>query len=85
MDTSRQSASPEALRRLRWAARRGLRENDLVLERFFAIYGRDLEERHVGPLAELLALEDNDLWDLISGRNEPAERLRELVDWLRSC
>jgi len=65
----------DMVRRLRWRARRGLLENDLLLERFF----RDWEDRlslsdHNG-LAQLLNLTDNDLLDLLLGRAEPQDAL----------
>jgi antitoxin CptB len=54
--------------RLKWRSRRGLLELDLVLERFWAGAGRDLEEGDGRLLARLLALPDNDLLDLVMGR-----------------
>jgi antitoxin CptB len=52
-------------RRLRWRARRGLLENDLVLVRFFDRYEARLSDDDVQGLDELLDLSDNDLMDLI--------------------
>jgi antitoxin CptB len=77
--------SAEQLRRLRWNCRRGLLENDLVLEKFLGIYARDLDQTRLACLNELLALTDNDLWDVVAGRVEPAAEHVELVGWLRSC
>jgi antitoxin CptB len=77
--------SDEDLRRLRWRCRRGLLENDLVLERFLGVYARDLDAERLACLNELLELSDNDLWDLVSGRTVPTERYAELVSWLRAC
>ena len=58
-------------RRLRWRARRGLLENDLLLERFFQQWqGRMTVADHDG-LARLLDLSDNDLLDLLVGREVP--------------
>ncbi len=48
-----------ARERLKWSCRRGLLELDLVLERYLRAHPGD------GGLAELLALPDNDLWDII--------------------
>ncbi|MFO1284892.1 MAG: succinate dehydrogenase assembly factor 2 [Burkholderiales bacterium] len=59
------------LARLRWRCRRGLLENDLVLERFIAARGAGLGEQEIAMLDRLLDLTDNDLWDLIAGRAEP--------------
>ena len=69
--------------RIRWRCRRGLLENDLILTRFLDAKGATLTEEQVAMLDTLLALTDNDLWDLIAGRNEPDASLRPLVDELR--
>ena len=71
--------------RLRWRCRRGLLENDLVLERFLLVRGRELDPARLERLNELLELGDNDLWDLVCGRLEPEERYAEIVGWLRAC
>ena len=74
------------LARLRWRARRGLLENDLVLERFLAARGTTLTEDEVAMLDRLLDLNDNDLWDLIAGRSETEDpTLRPLVQALRNA
>jgi antitoxin CptB len=57
--------------RLRWRARRGLLENDLIFERFFSRYEHDLSDADVGVLTQLLELSDNDLMDLLLARKEP--------------
>lgn len=51
--------------RLRWRARRGLLENDLLLARFFQRYEHDLSSEEVFALSELLELADNDLLDIL--------------------
>jgi antitoxin CptB len=67
--------------RLRWRARRGLLENDLIFERFFSRYEHDLSDADVGALTRLLELGDNDLLDLLLARKEPEGDLarREVV------
>ncbi len=76
----------EQLRRLRWHCRRGLLENDIVLSRFLDIHARDLDQERLGALNDLLALDDNTLWDLVAGRAEAKQpRHAEIVGWLRSC
>jgi len=78
------SLTPDRLARLRWRARRGLLENDLVLERFLAARGATLNEAEVDSLDRLLDMTDNDLWDLIAGRTETGdEMLKPMVDALR--
>jgi antitoxin CptB len=58
------------LRRLRWRCRRGLLENDLVLERFLDRHAATLDEGELAALNELLELPDPELWDLVSGQRE---------------
>ena len=69
-----------ALSKLRWRCRRGLLENDLFVERFFArSEGRITESQAAGMLA-LMDLADNDLLDLLLRRKEPeGELLRDDV------
>ena len=72
------------LSRIRWRCRRGMLENDLVLERFLAARGATLNEAEVDSLDRLLDMTDNDLWDLIAGRTETGdEMLKPMVDALR--
>ena len=73
------------LARICWRCRRGLLENDLILARFLDAKGTNLTEECAAMLDRLLDLADNDLWELIVGRAEPADaRLRPLVEELRS-
>ncbi|TFZ02421.1 succinate dehydrogenase assembly factor 2 [Ramlibacter henchirensis] len=78
-----------AVGKLRWRCRRGLLENDLFLERFFARHGACLTPRQGQLLEELMQLSDNDLMDLLLCRREPAGELdrpemRQLLQLLRS-
>jgi antitoxin CptB len=50
--------------RLRWKCRRGLLELDLVLEKYVEKNPYDAE------LNELLEMQDNDLWEIVSGRSD---------------
>ena len=50
--------------RLKWKCRRGLLELDLVLEKYMEKNPYDVE------LDELLEQQDNDLWDIVSGRSD---------------
>ena len=45
-------------------------ENDLILQRFFERYGSQLSVEDGKVLSQLLALEDNDLMDLLIGRKD---------------
>ena len=58
------------LYRLKSDARRGLLENDLILQRFFERYGAQISAEDGKVLSQLLALDDNDLMDLLIGRKD---------------
>ena len=74
------------LKRLRWRCRRGLLENDLVLERFLELYGSRLSEKQVKAFGSLLDSGDKELRDLVVRRSEPGDPdLVEVVELLRSC
>jgi antitoxin CptB len=61
----------KALGKLRWRCRRGMLENDLFVERFFARHGEVLTEPQARGLEALMELPDNDLLDLLLARTEP--------------
>ncbi|MFD1561179.1 succinate dehydrogenase assembly factor 2 [Paraburkholderia silviterrae] len=75
-ETSHQS-DPLRRARLRWRARRGLLENDLIFERFFGRYESSLSDADVGALTRLFELSDNELMDLLLERTEPDGDLAE--------
>ncbi len=87
---SSHQADPHRRARLRWRARRGLLENDLIIERFFARYEQELTDADVGALTILLELSDNELMDLLMARVEPEGELAtpaiaHVLALLRSC
>ncbi len=55
---------------MRWRARRGLLENDLIMTRFLDTNESTLSDDDVAALSVLLELPDNDLMDLILARTE---------------
>ena len=76
----------DRLNRIRWRARRGMLENDLVLTRFLDVRGCSLREDEVAMLDRLLDLPDNELWDLIAGRTEPQDAtVTPLLEQLRAA
>ncbi|MGD9834610.1 MAG: succinate dehydrogenase assembly factor 2 [Piscinibacter sp.] len=64
-----------ALSKLRWRCRRGLLENDLFVERFFARSEGRITERQAEGMLALMDLADNDLLDLLLCRKEPEGEL----------
>ena len=74
---------------LRWRCRRGLVENDLFHERFFATHGSCLTIRQARGLTLLMDLSDNDLLDLLLRRKEPTgevakDEVKEVLEQLRN-
>lgn len=54
--------------RLRWRARRGLLENDLIITRFLDQYETTLTDSDVAALSRLFEMDDNALLDVLLGR-----------------
>ena len=66
-------------KRLMWKCRRGLLELDLVLAKYLETTPYD------GELVEFLDLQDNELWDIVSGRSDRYEaRFGGIVARLRA-
>lgn len=57
--------------RLRWRARRGLLENDLIVTRFLDKYEAELTDVDVTALDRLFLMGDHELLDVLLGRSEP--------------
>ena len=79
-----------ARRRLRGRARRGLLENDLILQRFFERDGDALTADEMIPIEALLDLPENHLLDVLLGRVELPEildtnELRAMLHRLRAA
>jgi antitoxin CptB len=69
------SIPPEALNRLKWRCRRGLLENDLLIERYLRRHGESITRLQALALERLMALSDPDLLDLLLGRCMPQGEL----------
>jgi len=77
-----------ALSKLRWRCRRGLLENDLLLERYFA-RPEPLTEDEARGLYALMELADNELLDIFLGREKPNADLdrpevRQVIEAVRA-
>ncbi|WP_029043133.1 succinate dehydrogenase assembly factor 2 [Cupriavidus sp. WS] len=82
-------ADPHRRARLRWRARRGLLENDIIVERFFNRYEQNLSDEDVASLSQLFELSDNELMDLLLARKEldgelDTPPMRHVISLLRS-
>ena len=74
------------LDRIRWRARRGLLENDILLSRFLKSELSQLSKEELHTLEQLLRMEDNDLLDMLMGRQLSSEaKLVSLIARIRSA
>jgi antitoxin CptB len=64
-------SDPARRARLRWRARRGLLENDLIVTRFLDRHELTLTDEEVDAFSRLMDLPDNELLDLLLARKEP--------------
>lgn len=72
------------VKRLRWLARRGMRELEILIENFLRREEAALSDGAWPELEALLACEDDQLWDWFQGRYETApESYGPLLDRLR--
>jgi antitoxin CptB len=73
------------LKRMRWRARRGLLELDIVLGRFIEKHYAQLDDDGRRAFDVMLDMPDNPLWDMIAGRRdaEPGEQ-QGLLEKIRS-
>ena len=72
--------------RIRWHARRGLLENDLILTRFLDAQLATLNTVEMGLLEEILRWSDNDLLDVLMGRKKCGDvRFNPLVERIQAA
>lgn len=82
--------SEEELNRIRWAARRGMLELDLVLEPFVQSRYRDLDEADRARFQALMLCEDQDLFGWFLRREQPddgelAAIVRKILDFAHTA
>ncbi|MFN2334428.1 MAG: succinate dehydrogenase assembly factor 2 [Wenzhouxiangellaceae bacterium] len=76
------SPQPE-ISRLRWRCRRGMRELDVLLERWLDRRWQKASVSERACFERLLAFEDDQLWDWLTGRERPEDAdLQEFVERL---
>ncbi|MGH8468276.1 MAG: succinate dehydrogenase assembly factor 2 [Gammaproteobacteria bacterium] len=74
-----------SINRLRWRCRRGMRELDIVLERFLDRRYHQLAEADQLRFAELLDQADQDILAWLLGTSQPGDpRSLKLIDEIRS-
>ena len=82
--------SPEEHNRMRWAARRGMLELDLILEPFVRLRYEHLDDSERAALTRLMSCEDQDLfaWFMQRGQaddEELAAIVSQILQFARSA
>ena len=79
--------NPVYMERVRWRCRRGLLELDIVLGRFIEQGYAGLDEAQQIEFDALLDMPDNELWDMITGRQAAPENKpqRVVLKLLQTC
>ncbi len=88
-ESSDRAIDDRALSKLRWRCRRGLLENDLLLDRYFS-RAQAVTESEAEGLGLLMDLADNDLLDIFLGRQKPHATLdrpevRQVIEAVRAA
>ncbi|HEY0178421.1 MAG TPA: succinate dehydrogenase assembly factor 2 [Dokdonella sp.] len=73
-----------SLRRLRWRCRRGTRELDLLLEWWLDERYPHADAARRAAFAELLELQDPELWSRLAGAVAAEPRFAAIVDEIRA-
>ena len=73
------------LNRLRWRARRGMLELDILLLDFLEQHYPALPSSQQIAFGELLELGDSELWDMIqTGQSAVQPEQAKIIEWLRT-
>ena len=65
---------------IRWHARRGMLELDILLSGFLDRHEHLLDDAQIETFERLLTYPDAELWDIIAGRREVEEDEKRLVE-----
>ena len=76
------SATPMT-QKLRWRCRRGMKELDILFERFLVHTFADLSANDYQILEHLLEQPDQDIYDWVAQRTLPPSRFKPLIARLR--
>lgn len=72
--------------RIRWLCRRGMKELDVLLERFLASAYDELTEPERQAFEALLMAEDPDLYGLLARQIEPADAVQaRVIERIGAC
>ena len=79
------ATGPEIPPEVRWRSRRGMRELDVLLQRWLERGWRQASSDHRLLFRQLLECEDDQLWDWLLGRRLPEQDgLRRIVHEIRN-
>lgn len=67
------------VRKLKWLCRRGMKELDVLLERFIANQEAEIGQGAWPELESLLALEDDQLWDCVQHPESASAQFHKLL------
>ena len=73
MTTLEKAADDAETKRLRWQCRRGMREMDMLLERWLDKHFASADATMRSHFAALLQTEDDLLWDWLMAKGAPAD------------
>ncbi len=83
-ESDQPSAAMPSISQLRWHCRRGMLELDVMFRRFLDQHYPSLDLEDQQCFVELLTLEDDQLWDWLSGRFSPSDpQQKQLVEQIR--
>jgi antitoxin CptB len=77
------SADAATAARLRWRCRRGMRELDVLLGAWLEQCWPTASAASQSAFEQLLACEDDQIWDWLMGRTQPPDDLATLVEAIR--
>ena len=71
-----------SLKKLRWKARKGIRELDILLQRYLDIHYSNLNESEKKLFEEVLDIETYDLLNAISGKTSYNQKYEKIIKQL---
>jgi len=75
--------SSDQFNKLRWRCRRGIKEVEIPLQRFFEQYYMGLDAKHQTLFQQLLTCDDVDLFEWLTRQSEAADaQINYMVDYL---
>jgi antitoxin CptB len=77
---------PIEIKRLRWQCRRGMREMDMLLERWLDQHYSHATSAQQAAFTRVLQLEDDQLWQHLLGASQPEDpECAQLITWISAA